>query len=110
MTVGGKEFTFKKPVMRHLKYLASKKYEEWFQTAEMSDSVQSEEKFQEYAKKWKEFCVDVFVSVGEELEYENLTPNDVKEIVQGFFASLAGTPSAPAEAVKPSPDSGNKGK
>jgi hypothetical protein len=105
VSVGGKEFTFKKPTMKHLRFLATKEYEAWFASEALKESVSSDENFQSCAKKWKEFCEDVFVSYGEELEFERLDGAEIVEVARSFFGSLAGTPPAQEKPIPASPAS-----
>lgn len=106
VSVGQKSFEFKKPVMKHLKHLAEKKYEDWFKSEEMGEALTDDVKFQAYAEKWKAFCQDVFVQYGEELEFDRLTPAEVEYIAVNFFASLKGTLP---EQEKPAPSSAVSG-
>jgi hypothetical protein len=105
VSVGSKQFEFKKPTMKHLRFLAIKEYEAWLASDALRESVSSDENYDAFTKKWKEFCVDVFVQYGEELDFENMQPADINFIVTSFFGSLAGTPPAQEKPILASQDS-----
>jgi hypothetical protein len=105
VSVGGKDFVFKKPTMKHLRFLSTKAYDVWFASDALKEFVSSDEDFQACAKKWKEFCEDVFVSYGEELEFERLDGDEIIEVARSFFVSLAGTQPAQEKPIPASPAS-----
>ena len=113
MTVGGKEFTFKKPVTKHVLNLRTKGYQEWFESEALNESTSSNENHKAYSDRWREFCRDAII-LGDpfpvELEFENLTFAEVGHIVRSFFESLPGTPPEQEKPSSDLQDSGNKPK
>jgi len=61
MTVGGKEFTFKKPVTKHVLNLRTKGYQEWFESEALNESTSSNENHKAYSDRWREFCRDAIL-------------------------------------------------